>query len=326
EGAGADHSNGVVNNLEGGVISSDSRALNIDGIGLTVNNAGEILGTGDQRNGTVYADGTADDYSFTNTDTGVIDAGAGNNGSAVSLQTGDVNGDTVSASVVNDGVFQGRGDAEIGNTIGDGLRVFSSVENASFDGDIENNGLIAGSEESDVAAGIRVDGGVTVLGTITNNGEVTGSVTAIDATEGGPITFVNGSEGVVNGDIRLGAGTDSLTNEGTINGVIDGGDGNDDIDAGDGDNVIIGGLGNDSLTGGDGADVFEFAAGEGLDVVRDFELGVDRLDLSDLGPDFDVQANTVQDGDDAVISFGDGNAVRLENVDASLLDDDDFLV
>ena len=55
DGAGADHSNGVFNNLEGGTISSDSRAFNIDGEGLTLNNAGTIIGTGDQRNGTVYS-------------------------------------------------------------------------------------------------------------------------------------------------------------------------------------------------------------------------------------------------------------------------------
>ena len=42
----ADHTGGVVNNT--GTISSDSRALNIDGEGLEVNNSGDILGTGNQ--------------------------------------------------------------------------------------------------------------------------------------------------------------------------------------------------------------------------------------------------------------------------------------
>ena len=50
---GGDHTGGVVNNS--GTISSDSRALNIDGTGLEVNNSGSIVGTGDQRNGTAYA-------------------------------------------------------------------------------------------------------------------------------------------------------------------------------------------------------------------------------------------------------------------------------
>ena len=53
-----DHTGGLFVNEEGGVVSSGSRALNIDGEGLSVENAGSILGTGEQRNGTVYADGT----------------------------------------------------------------------------------------------------------------------------------------------------------------------------------------------------------------------------------------------------------------------------
>ncbi|MEL6266316.1 MAG: CHRD domain-containing protein, partial [Pseudomonadota bacterium] len=276
-GVGADHSNGVVNNLEGGVISSDSRALNIDGFGLTVNNEGEIVGTGDQRNGTVYSDGTADGYSFTNAETGVVDAGIGNNGSAVSLQTGDVDGDVVSASLLNEGLFQGRGDAAEGNTVGDGLRVFSSVDDVSFDGEIFNEGLIAGSTDSDVAAGLRVDGGVTVLGTITNEGEIRGTVTAIDATDGGSITFVNESGGVVNGNVLLGDSADSLTNLGTINGDIDGGGGDDEILAGDGSNTLVGGLGDDTLDGGEGSDTADFS---------DIDVGV----TVDLGPDGDGTA------------------------------------
>ena len=112
-----DHTGGSFVNR--GLVSSDSRALNIDGTGLNVVNEGTILGTGDQRNGTVYVDGTADDYTFTNT--GLVDAGEGNNGSAVSLQTGDVSGDVVSAAIFNEGTFQGRGDATQGNRVGNCL-------------------------------------------------------------------------------------------------------------------------------------------------------------------------------------------------------------
>jgi len=43
---GGDHTGGVVENA--GTISSDSRALNIDGTGLVVNNTGRIVGTGNQ--------------------------------------------------------------------------------------------------------------------------------------------------------------------------------------------------------------------------------------------------------------------------------------
>ncbi|WP_147113960.1 CHRD domain-containing protein [Tateyamaria sp. syn59] len=252
-----DHTGGSFVNGEGGVVSSGSRALNIDGEGLDVVNSGAILGTGDQRNGTVYADGTADNYTFTNT--GTVDAGLGNNGSAVSLQTGDVDGDVVSAAIFNDGLFQGRGDAVEGNTVGDGLRLFSNQEDASFAGLVQNEGVIAGSEDSDAAAGIRIDGGLNLLGAILNDGEITGTVNAIDARDAGDVTFVNDDEGVVNGNVLLGAGDDIVVDLGQINGVVDGGAGDDVLIAGQGDNVIVGGLGNDFIEGGEGIDTADFS-------------------------------------------------------------------
>ncbi|MCV3273764.1 beta strand repeat-containing protein [Roseobacter sinensis] len=250
-----DHTGGSF--VNSGVVSSGSRALNIDGEGLEVENSGAILGTGDQRNGTVYADATADNYTFTNT--GLVDAGIGNNGSAVSLQTGDVDGDVVSVAVFNEGILQGRGDAVDGNTIGDGLRLFSDQDDASFAGLVQNDGVIAGSANSEVAAGIRIDGGLTLLGAIVNEGEITGTVNAIDATDAGDVTFVNDYEGLVNGNVLLGAGDDIVVDLGQINGVVDGGAGDDVLIAGRGDNILVGGLGNDFIDGGDGIDTADFS-------------------------------------------------------------------
>ena len=86
---GGDHTGGVVNNA--GTISSGSRALNIDGTGLEVNNSGSILGTGDQRNGTAYADSTAQDFTLNNS--GTIDAGAGNLGAGFSAELSEAGND-----------------------------------------------------------------------------------------------------------------------------------------------------------------------------------------------------------------------------------------
>jgi len=51
-----------------------------------VNNlaGGSIIGTGNQRNGTVYADATAQDFVLNNE--GTIDAGAGNEGAGFSAE------------------------------------------------------------------------------------------------------------------------------------------------------------------------------------------------------------------------------------------------
>ncbi|MEX0283029.1 MAG: beta strand repeat-containing protein [Paracoccaceae bacterium] len=260
------HAGGSFTNT--GVVSSDSRALNIDGVGLDVVNSGAILGTGDQRNGTVYADGTADNYTFTNT--GLVDAGLGNNGSAVSLQTGDVANDVVSAAIINQGVFQGRGDATEGNQVGDGLRLFSNQDQANFAGLVQNEGVIAGSADSDAAAGIRIDGGLNLLGAIINEGEISANVNAIDARDAGDVTLVNDDAGLINGNVLLGDGADIVIDLGQINGVIDGGAGDDVLIAGQGDNVLVGGLGNDFLDGGAGIDTADFSD---LDVAVNVQLG-----------------------------------------------------
>ncbi|MGZ2258858.1 CHRD domain-containing protein [Roseobacter sp. A03A-229] len=261
-----DHTGGSFVNR--GTVTSDSRAVNIDGDGLEVVNEGDILGTGNQRNGTVYADGTADNYTFENS--GTVDAGVGNNGSAVSLQIGDVAGDVVSAFVSNEGVFQGRGDASEGNQVGDGLRLFTNQEDASFAGVVVNEGLIAGSEDSDAAAGVRVDGGLNLLGAILNEGEIRGTVNAIDASDAGTVTIVNDDEGVINGNVLLSDGDDVFVDLGTTNGDVFGGAGDDVIIAGDADNVITGGLGNDFIDGGDGIDTADFSD---LDVAVTVDLG-----------------------------------------------------
>ncbi|EEE37350.1 5'-nucleotidase [Rhodobacteraceae bacterium KLH11] len=290
-----DHTGGsFVNN---GTVTSASRAVNIDGEGLDVVNNGAILGTGNQRNGTVYADGTADNYTFTNA--GTVDAGLGNNGSGVSLQTGDVDGDVVSAAIFNEGLIQGRGDATEGNQVGDGLRLFSNVENANFAGLVQNDGVIAGSEDSDAAAGIRVDGGLNLLGAILNEGEISGQVNAIDATDAGSVTFVNDDSGVVNGNVLLGAGDDIVVDLGQINGVIDGGAGDDVLIAGEGDNVIVGGLGNDFIDGGEGIDTADFSD---LDVAVKVNLGANGNGTATRDTGFNI--SVVDQVVDAPAQFG----------------------
>ncbi|MEW2915866.1 CHRD domain-containing protein [Ruegeria sp. ANG10] len=308
-----DHSGGSFVNR--GTVTSDSRALNIDGEGLEVINEGAILGTGNQRNGTVYADGTADNYTFTNT--GLVDAGEGNNGSAVSLQTGDVSGDVVSAAVVNEGTLQGRGDATEGNQVGDGLRLFTSQDDASFAGVVVNEGLIAGSEDSDAAAGLRVDGGLNLVGAVLNEGEIRGTVNAIDASDAGTVTIVNDDEGVINGNVLLSDGDDIFVDLGTTNGDIDGGAGNDVLIAGDADNVLTGGLGNDFIDGGDGIDTADFSD---LDVAVEVRLDAngDGTATRDTGFNISVTDAVVAAPDQFGSNIADGAGFVEQAVQGNL--------
>ena len=215
-----DHAGGLF--LNEGLVTSDSRAVNLDGDGLTFVNSGTILGTADQRNGTVYQDGTGDNISITNLTGGVIDAGAGNNGSGISVQVGEANGDERSGSISNEGLVQGRGDGNVPA----GLRLFTSADNATYNGDIFNgpNGVIA----SETLAGLLIEDAVTFNGTITNEGVITGgNGLAVDASgTAGDIALVNSGE--LNGAVRLGSGNDSFVTSQLVQ--FDGGAGVDSVD------------------------------------------------------------------------------------------------
>jgi serralysin len=59
-----------------------------------------------------------------------------------------------------------------------------------------------------------------------------------------------------------------------------GGAGDDLLIAGGGDDLLVDGPGRDTMRGGPGADIFVFVSDGEPDRVENFELGIDRLDLS----------------------------------------------
>ncbi|ANS87376.1 Poly(beta-D-mannuronate) C5 epimerase [Vibrio scophthalmi] len=93
---------------------------------------------------------------------------------------------------------------------------------------------------------------------------------------------LNGSTG---DDVITGSDADDVLLGHQGDDVIDGGLGDDYIFGGEGDDVLIGGLGNDVLTGGEGNDTFLWMNGDldgGLDVIKDFTVNEDKIDISDL--------------------------------------------
>ena len=346
-----------INNARRGVIESDSRAVNIDGEDVTLNNRGDILGTGNQRNGTVYTNETTENFVINNFRSGVIDAGEGNDGAGVSLQIGDEEGDVVEGEVNNYGLIAGRGDGT-GNLAGDGIRVFTGAGGApttlegdianygrieasddgvdldallTLDGDVLNYGRIeAGEDGVDLAPAVVLDGNIanrgkveagddgididqqsTVTGDIVNDGKIEaddngvfinlnssiggaivnrGTITgdadddgvgrAIDAElVSADLTVVN--EGTLNGDVVFGSGNDFYDgSEGEIGSGVFGGAGSDELIGGDGDELLAGGGGADTLIGGAGNDVIR--GGGGQDITDGGE-GIDTADFSDIG-------------------------------------------
>ena len=260
-----------------GTIQSDSRAFNIDGSGVDLHNFGDILGTDDQRNGTVYSDATAEDFSIVNHRHGRIDAGEGNEGAGISLQTGDTAGDEVEAEIVNYGKIVGRGAGQ-GNLTGDAIRVSSGAagDETTLKGDIVNKGLIY----SESAAGVRFAAATSQDGVIRNDGKIEGAL-GIDTSEAsGDFTVLN--NGRIIGDVRFGAGNDRYEagQDGQVEGEVQGGLGNDSLIGGDKDDILVGGGGADTLIGGDGNDVIRGGGGQD---VTDGGDGIDTADFSDIG-------------------------------------------
>ena len=89
-----------------------------------------------------------------------------------------------------------------------------------------------------------------------------------------------GGEG--NDMMRGGNGADKL--EGGLGADnLRGGRGNDTLDGGAGDDILIGGRDADFLTGGGGLDTFAYdQVYQHYDTITDFELGLDKIDLSDI--------------------------------------------
>ena len=129
-----------------------------------------------------------------------------------------------------------------------------------------------------------------------------------------------GSTGV---DITGNALGNAITGSAGSN-VLTGEAGNDRLRGRDGADTLDGGTGNDILEGGAGdgaADVFVFELGDGTDTVRDFELGLDKIDLTATGLAFGDL--TINGSVNAVVQYG-GDLLVVEGVTAIQLTSDQF--
>lgn len=131
------------------------------------------------------------------------------------------------------------------------------------------------------------------------------------------------------------AGFDVLEGEGSDNDVLQGlqgndlllgndgddalagGSGNDWLYGGDGDDVLGGGSGNDNLSGGDGEDTFTFGKGSGKDVITDFDVDNDVLQIAQsktIKTVADVLKHSKFKNGDVEINLGGGNKIILKDV------------
>ncbi len=145
-----------------------------------------------------------------------------------------------------------------------------------------------------------------------------------DSVDGG-----NGNDDIIgNGgnDILLGgSGNDALKGR-DGNDQLAGQSGRDDIYGGTGDDLIVGGAGNDWMWGDQGADTFVFGPGSGSDKIKDFEAGIDHIDLQAYGL-IDSQSfldNAYDHYGNTILDLGNGDQIELANFDVRALDTDDF--
>ena len=111
-------------------------------------------------------------------------------------------------------------------------------------------------------------------------------------------------------------GNDTLSGLGG-NDSLYGGDGNDLLIGGAGDDILVGGAGNDTLVGGVGSDRFVLKPNTGVDVIEDFQVGIDRIQLLDgLQPS---HLAIVQDGNNTRIEFNQQPLAILIGVQATHL-------
>ena len=108
------------------------------------------------------------------------------------------------------------------------------------------------------------------------------------------------------------------------------GAGNDNIFGGNGDDIIYAGSGSDVISGGLGRDIFSFesllsSTNLNLDLITDFTVGEDAIDLSNIGIASFASINVSNDGIDTIISDQNSSfAVKLSGV--HLLTANDFIM
>ncbi|MEL6225184.1 MAG: Calx-beta domain-containing protein, partial [Cyanobacteria bacterium J06627_8] len=135
------------------------------------------------------------------------------------------------------------------------------------------------------------------------------------------------------GNDRLigGSGNDTLNGNGgddrlvgqSGDDLLNGGGGNDRLRGGAGSDELIGGRGNDTLIGGSDSDIFVLRNRQGTDLIRDFNIGEDFIQLQGSLSFRDLSFQ--QQGRDTVIEADGESLATLRGVQAGQLDRASFV-
>ena len=244
---------------------------------------------------------------------GTIEAGDGNDiiksGIGNDVVLGEAGNDVINTGLGDDVLIGGSGADELRGGAGDDTASYigSSAVRINLTTNRGRGGDAGGDQLFDIENLIGSDFDDVLIGDAVDN--------RLDGGLGDD--RLNGGDG---NDLLLGGeGVDRLFGE-NGNDLLFGGQQDDILDGGEGDDVLNGGAGRDTLFGGAGADVFEFlllsdsgTAGANRDVIRDFEQGLDLIDLEAWGAtSFSASGFTNTAGEVTSFMISGGTKTRID--------------
>ncbi len=303
--------------------------------------------------------GDGDDTIFSGDGRDLLDAGSGVDwldtsnesvGVGVYLEWGQFRGaqgreaingfENVRGTNFNDRIVGGSAANEISGGAGNDV-LKGKGGNDTIAGDDGNDRIIAGADMDQIFGGAGSDTIVGLAGDdMINGGD------GIDYIYGGrDADLISGGagddrlRGNIGNDVLFGGdGADDLRGGGSHD-MVSGGAGDDYVIGNNGRDTLVGGSGDDVLFGGSGGatsdgheDVFVFDFFDngtgGFDRIRDFEDGIDLIDLTFFGfaSFMDVAAMATDTGSALRIDFGGGDALYLDDMSLAQFDSSDLLL
>ncbi|MFB2934285.1 calcium-binding protein [Aerosakkonemataceae cyanobacterium BLCC-F154] len=238
------------------------------------------------------------------------------------LMFGDDLANTLMGGIGNDTIF-GRSDDDL---------LFGNQGQDFINGNKGKDTIFAGKDD-DLVRGGQGDhlicgdlGNDTLCGDLGND-QVYGGI-------GNDVVLGNAGDDVLNGnqgkDTLFAGDGDDLLHGGKDDDFLSGGVGKDTVSGDLGNDTLCGYIGNDSLFGGAGNDIFVLGAGQGSDVITDFAVGQDLVQLiNNLSfADLSITQGSGSQVADTLIRVSATNELlaSLSNVSASLITANSFLV
>ncbi len=296
--------------------------MNIDSVYSGAEGIDTVFG-GDGEDKLVANGGDNKIYGYGGNDT--IDAGAGNDyveaGVGNDNVVGSTGNDTIHLEDGNDIGFGGDGNDSIYGSWGDD-NIYGGAGDDILDGGSGNDYFEAGDGNNILYGG---DGGDYLKSGNGNNilyggdgGDYLKSGNGNNTLDGGDggdyLKSGNGNNTLDGGDgddyLESGDGNDIL-NGGSGDDYLESGDGDDILDGGSGDDYLYSGTGNDSLNGDLGNDHYQFAAGDGIDIIED-SGGTDVIEFDASVQLADLEFNQV-DNDLILLNNKTADQITIKN-------------